>query len=70
MIFKNRALFKTFTWRMIATATSIAIAYFITGSIKIGFTIGVFETIVKSLLYYLHEKYWENKKITTNDDDK
>jgi uncharacterized membrane protein len=65
MIFKNIPLLKTFTWRMIATTTSITIAYFITGSFEIGFTIGVIETIVKSLLYFLHEKYWE-KNIKRN----
>ena len=56
-----KTLKKTITWRIIATTTSITIAYTITGSIGIGFTIGLAETIIKSILYYLHEKYWEKK---------
>ena len=62
---KNHTLLKTFTWRIIATTTSISIAFLITGSIQVGFTIGAAETIIKTLFYFIHEKYWE-KRINQN----
>ena len=58
---KYKILLKTLSWRIIATLTSIIIAFLITGSIEVGVTIGLIETILKSLLYFIHEKYWEKK---------
>lgn len=60
---KPNTLLKTFTWRIIATLTSITLAFLITGSVKVGLTIGLAETIIKTILYFLHEKYWEKKNI-------
>ena len=59
---KNHTLIKTLTWRIIATTLSITIAFLITGSIEVGFTIGVAETIIKTFFYFLHEKYWEKRQ--------
>jgi uncharacterized membrane protein len=58
---KPNTLLKTFTWRIIATLTSIILAFLITGSIQVGVTIGIAETIIKTFLYFLHEKYWEKR---------
>lgn len=58
---KPNTLLKTFTWRIIATITSITLAFLITGSIQVGVTIGIAETIIKTFLYSLHEKYWEKR---------
>lgn len=58
---KPNTLLKTFTWRIIATITSITLAFLITGSIQVGVTIGIAETIIKTFLYFLHEKYWEKR---------
>lgn len=59
----SKTLKKTISWRIIATTSSITIGYLITGSIEIGFSIGILEVIVKSILYFIHEKYWDKKII-------
>jgi len=54
-----RSLIKAISWRIVATATIIAIAYFTTGDIKIAVTIGVLEFFIKLALYYVHERAWQ-----------
>lgn len=54
-----RSLLKGLTWRIIATSTIIAIAYFTTGDISMALEIGFIEFFVKLLLYYLHERAWQ-----------
>lgn len=53
-----RHLLKTFTWRGIGTISTIALAWFITGSPKSGVKIGGIEFLTKMVLYYLHERVW------------
>jgi len=55
-------LLKTVTWRILGTITTILISWFISGDIKTGLTIGMFELISKSLLYYFHEIMWDKLK--------
>lgn len=55
---KKRHIFKTISWRIIATTTTIIITYIITGDISVGLGVGVVEFIVKMLLYYSHERFW------------
>lgn len=55
---KKRHFLKTFTWRFIAVLITLISAYLITGNSIVGFKIGVFETISKMIVYYLHEKIW------------
>ena len=55
---RKRHLAKTITWRAVGTLDTILLSYLITGSIKIGFTIGSIEMFTKMILYYLHERAW------------
>ena len=54
----KRHLFKTITWRIIGTTSTIILAYWVWGDSSQSFQIGGAETITKSLLYYFHEKLW------------
>jgi len=54
-----RSLLKGLTWRIIATSTIIAIAYFKTGDVTLALEIGFIEFFIKLLLYYLHERAWQ-----------
>ncbi len=54
-----RSLLKGLTWRIIATSTIIAIAYFKTGDVSLALEIGFIEFFIKLLLYYLHERAWQ-----------
>jgi len=49
---------KTITWRLIATSTTVAISYLVTGSLAVGATIGGIEATAKMALYYGHERAW------------
>lgn len=55
----TRSLLKTITWRVIATSTIIAIAYFTTGDIDVALKMGSIEFFVKMILYYFHERAWQ-----------
>jgi uncharacterized membrane protein len=55
----TRTLLKTFSWRIIATATTITIAYFVFGSINSALKVGGIEFFAKMLIYYCHERVWQ-----------
>jgi len=54
-----RSILKGLTWRIVATTTIIALAYWKTGSISFALELGAMEFIVKFALYYLHERAWQ-----------
>ena len=54
-----RSVLKGITWRVIATSTTITIAYFITGQIGDALKIGAIEFVGKIFIYYLHERAWQ-----------
>jgi uncharacterized membrane protein len=54
-----RSILKGITWRVIATSTTISIAYFITGQIGDALKIGAIEFVGKVFIYYLHERAWQ-----------
>jgi uncharacterized membrane protein len=54
-----RSILKGFTWRILATTTTITIAYIITGEVGDALTIGGIEFVGKIFIYYLHERAWQ-----------
>ena len=54
-----RSVLKGLSWRFIATATIIIIAYFKTGDVTLALEIGAIEFFIKFLLYYGHERAWQ-----------
>ncbi|PCJ56364.1 MAG: hypothetical protein COA79_18880 [Planctomycetota bacterium] len=55
---KARSLLKAFSWRIIATLTTITIAYFVTGKTDLALSIGGIEFFTKFFIYYIHERAW------------
>ena len=55
---RSRSLVKGLTWRFIATATTILIAWAITGDTRIALEIGLIEVFAKIGVYYVHERAW------------
>ena len=53
-----RSVLKGITWRVVATTTTIIIAYFIIGDVSDALKIGAIEFIGKIFIYYLHERAW------------
>ncbi|MDX1478470.1 MAG: DUF2061 domain-containing protein [Saprospiraceae bacterium] len=54
-----RSVIKGITWRCIATATTVTIAYIITGEVGDALKIGGIEFVGKIGIYYLHERIWQ-----------
>lgn len=55
---RARSLAKGITWRILATLTTIAIAWFITDDVSAALQIGFIEVFAKIAIYYLHERLW------------
>ncbi|MDX2133886.1 MAG: DUF2061 domain-containing protein [Saprospiraceae bacterium] len=56
----SRSMLKALTWRTVGTIDTMVISYIITGKLIIAFSIGTVELGTKMLLYYLHERAWNN----------
>jgi uncharacterized membrane protein len=54
-----RSILKTFSWRIIATTTTVSIAYFIFGDISNALKVGGIEFFAKMIIYYFHERAWQ-----------
>jgi len=57
-ISRKRHVAKTITWRVIATATTVILAWLISGDPMIGLQVGGWEFFIKMALYYFHERAW------------
>ena len=55
---RRRHAAKAFTWRLLATTTTILIAGLVSGDWTIGAQIGAIEFFAKLVLYYGHERAW------------
>lgn len=54
-----RSILKAITYRIIGTLTTALLAFIVTGDVKISVTIAALEPIVKTIVYYLHERAWQ-----------
>ena len=57
---KRRSILKAVSWRFWATITTAILVYIFTGKIEIAAAIGGLEVILKLLLYFVHERAWNN----------
>ena len=64
-----RSLLKGLTWRVVATLTTVCVAYFILkereNAVQEALTIGAVEFFAKLGIYYLHERAWQKVPIGT-----
>jgi len=63
MVSYKETFIKTIIWRTIATFITFSVAFFISGSWKVGLTVGGLDTILKTIGYFGFERYWENRKV-------
>jgi len=54
----QRSIVKSVTWRIFSFAAITTIALVVTGSITMALSMGVAEAVVKSLMYFMHERWW------------
>ena len=60
-----RSLIKGVSWRIVATIDTIAVVAIVTSfhgkmSLDHAIKIGIYEFLIKYVVYYLHERIWEN----------
>lgn len=55
---KRKSLYKTVSWRILATGTTGTIGYILTGSLALAGSIMTFDFFIKMILYYYHERLW------------
>lgn len=60
---RYRSILKGITWRILATITTFAITWLITGNIEFAISVSFIEVFAKLLLYYLHERAWLKVKL-------
>ncbi|KAK3277979.1 hypothetical protein CYMTET_14051 [Cymbomonas tetramitiformis] len=54
-----KSIVKAFSWRVIATLTTMLAAYIVTGKLDVALKIGPIDFVAKLALYYGHERIWE-----------
>ncbi|WP_428482013.1 DUF2061 domain-containing protein [Pyruvatibacter mobilis] len=54
----SRAARKTFTYSVMHMAVAIAVAFVLSGSWVVAFSIGLIEPLVQTVAYHLHERAW------------
>jgi uncharacterized membrane protein len=57
---RRRSLGKALSWRVVALIVTTGIGYALTGSVAFAVSLGVADSLVKILAYYLHERAWAN----------
>lgn len=60
--YKARSLVKTITWRITGSGATFLIAYLIVGDFSISSGIAATQLILNTILYYVHERVWNNIK--------
>jgi len=53
-----RSLIKAISWRIIATLTTMLLVFVFTGNVAISSGVGVVELLVKTGVYFIHERIW------------
>ncbi|NRA67902.1 MAG: DUF2061 domain-containing protein [Pseudobacteriovorax sp.] len=53
-----RSLSKTISWRILATTATGLLVYIFTGNLNAALAIGGSEALLKMLLYFIHERIW------------
>jgi len=53
---------KAFSWRFFATTTTIIIVFVFFGRLDLAIAAGIFESVSKILIYFVHERLWHKIK--------
>ena len=54
----NRTFLKSTSWRVLATGTTILIAFILTGQLGTALRVGLPDFVVKFAVFYAHERVW------------
>ena len=70
---RHRSIAKAVSWRIVGTTTTVLLVFIITGELTLSLSIGFFELVAKSAIYYVHERAWNRihwGKETVKSEDK
>lgn len=56
----SRSLAKAFSYRLLGSASTGAMVFFFTGDAKMSIGAGLLDSVVKIVLYFLHERVWNH----------
>ena len=59
---RKRSIVKAVSWRITGTIDTFIVSLIITGKPLIALSIGLFEILTKTILYYFHERTWNKVK--------
>lgn len=59
---KSRSVAKAVSWRLFATATTIFIVFIFFGRLDLAIAAGIFESVSKIFIYFIHERAWNKIK--------
>ena len=59
---KRRSILKAISWRIIASLTTMGVVWIFSGNVNLALSVGILETILKIIFYYLHERTWGRLK--------
>ena len=57
---RSISVMKSISWRVVGTIDTVIISWAITGTWQWALSIGGIEVVSKMILYYFHERVWEN----------
>ena len=55
----SRSFAKAVSYRVFGSLSTAALVYFFTGSPKVSIGAGVLDSLVKIVLFFLHERVWQ-----------
>jgi uncharacterized membrane protein len=53
-----RSMVKAISWRIVATLTTIFLVVAFSKDLALGTIVGITELLVKTVVYYVHERVW------------
>jgi len=56
----KRSIVKALTWRILASFATFLISLFLTGDVSAATSIAFVQVFVNLILYFLHERAWNN----------
>ena len=54
-------LWKTITWMLVSMAITSLVGWGVTGSIMVGLSVGIIDRVIKTIIYFVHERVWHKR---------
>ena len=65
----KRTIFKTLSWRVLATSTTLLLVYAFTQNVIMSAGVSITEIVVKTAIYYFHERMWNKSNFGRKDSE-